>query len=902
MSAVLRSTGPGKRALVALAMGAIIAPFTLTGIANAAVRPITTNACPEDEVTGPEVDFDDIAGLDAEAQLAINCIADYGVTQGVDEDSFEPGGSVSRVQMALFLARLISLGGNEGLDDSPAGFRDISRLSEDAQTAINILANLEVTTGVTATEYRPADRVTRAQMASFLVRTQAALGVPFERAADDHFDDDDGFAPHEANINIIAENGLAQGVGDRQFGPMRPTTRAQMARFLARQLDLAVEEGIIPLPEEFQDNPTDPTDPTDPTAPTATLTTEGDIMAGATIAGLFADLPENVTAITATGAGLENVTVEVDETGAFELVLPEDLEAGPQQVTFTITLDDGTEVTATLQFEVTAEVQVSTTARPDLLSASVVSTVAPGQATPTSPAGTTVRYTFDENVTVVGEVTVGNPATAFTARLSDGTALTNGAFAASTATTVDVLFSGVTTTTGAGSAEDITLATADFNAVTDSTGLANPEYDAPMGAMAGGPITLPAGVTDAPDLVGVGGFRQGADVGETAVDFTFDEAAFVTGGGQFSLVLTDGSVVPATEVPAVGSTTAGGGTVAGGNGTTTITVIVPSPASTQTPAPPLAASAVARAVVASGTVADAQQIANAPNPEVVEGEANVRQAAQGTGGDTANPDLVSLQLQPSTTGGADRVLFTFDEAVDPTTINVGQFRLYTRDGQELTVAAPQSNPANRAQVLVDVTASTGVAGVVGGSVDAGAVATVAVAATATTPEQPARPNQVDEEGVANTATEAGRTPGLTALPDLTAVAINQAAADQFGNPGQFQATYTFDADVATPTVGEFFLYLGDGTRLRGTTLSMATATEETDNTVTVTGYQVLLVSGAARADDPATTTVNEAVASQAEIQAAVLGTVDAGAVTAETGGAANPIGAERTTGGNGTMQ
>ncbi len=900
MSAVLRSTGPGKRALVALAMGAIIAPFTLTGIANAAVRPITTNACPEDEVTGPEVDFDDIAGLDAEAQLAINCIADYGVTQGVDEDSFEPGGSVSRVQMALFLARLISLGGNEGLDDSPAGFRDISRLSEDAQTAINILANLEVTTGVTATEYRPADRVTRAQMASFLVRTQAALGVPFERAADDHFDDDDGFAPHEANINIIAENGLAQGVGDRQFGPMRPTTRAQMARFLARQLDLAVEEGIIPLPEEFQDNPTDPTDPTDPTAPTATLTTEGDIMAGATIAGLFADLPENVTAITATGAGLENVTVEVDETGAFELVLPEDLEAGPQQVTFTITLDDGTEVTATLQFEVTAEVQVSTTARPDLLTATVVSTVAPGQATPTSPAGTTVRYTFDENVTLAGGATVGSTTTAFNARFSDGTPLTNQVIAAATATTVNVLFPEVTTTTGAGSAEDITLATVAFNAVTDATGLANPEYDAPMGTTAGGPITLPAGVTDAPDLVGVGGFRQAATAGETAVDFTFDEAAFVTGAGQFSLVLTDGTVVNATSAPLVGSdTTASGGTAAGGNGTTTITVIVPSPTSTQTPAPPLAASAVARAVVTAGTVADVQQVDDDPaatgfQNTMVEGEANVQQAAQGAGGDTANPDLASIQLQPATTaGGTDRALFTFDEAVDPAAIVVGNFNLYTRQGTELTVANAQSNPANRAQVLVDVAA--GLADVVGGSVDAGAVATVAVAATTTTPGQPARPNQVDEEGVANTATEAGRTPGLTALPDLTGVAINQAAADQFGNPGQFQATYTFDADVAAPTApGEFFLYLGDGTRLQGTTFSTVARTEDTDNTVTVTGFQVLLVTGAPRTNDPAAT--------QAEIQAAVLGTVGEGAVTAETGGAANPIGAERTTGGNGTMQ
>ncbi|MDP9417558.1 MAG: S-layer homology domain-containing protein [Actinomycetota bacterium] len=344
MSAGNRSAGPGKRALVALAMGALVTPFTLTGIASADVRPIGVNACPEDQVTGPDVAFDDVEGLSPEAQLAINCIADYGVTQGVDEDSFEPGNAVNRAQMALFLARMLSLSPDlEPLEDQGGNFTDIGGLSEDAQDAINILANLEITLGVAPGQYGPSQPITRAQMASFLARTQAVLGVPFEEATEDFFTDDNG-SVHEDAINQIAQAGLAQGVAEGQFGPLRPTTREQMAKFLARHLDVLVEEGIIEVPQEYQDSPTEPT---------ATLTTEGDIMAGGAIAGLFADLPEGAT-VTVTGAGFQDEPVTVDAEGAFELTLPADLAAGEQTLVFTITLEDGTDVTAELTFEVVA--------------------------------------------------------------------------------------------------------------------------------------------------------------------------------------------------------------------------------------------------------------------------------------------------------------------------------------------------------------------------------------------------------------------------------------------------------------------------------------------------------------------------------------------------------------------
>ena len=72
-------------------------------------------------------------------------------------------------------------------------------------------------------------------MASFLAR---ALNLT--RVQRDYFVDDSG-SVHEDNINRIAAEGITVGcnspAGDR-FCPNQPVTRAQMASFLARALDL----------------------------------------------------------------------------------------------------------------------------------------------------------------------------------------------------------------------------------------------------------------------------------------------------------------------------------------------------------------------------------------------------------------------------------------------------------------------------------------------------------------------------------------------------------------------------------------------------------------------------------------------------------------------------------------
>jgi hypothetical protein len=84
--------------------------------------------------------------------------------------------------------------------------------------------------GAAVSRYCPGETLTRGQMASLLAR---ALELP--AAAVDAFSDDDG-TEHEDNINRLAAAGITLGTSPGRFGPGAGVTRAQLASFLVRAL------------------------------------------------------------------------------------------------------------------------------------------------------------------------------------------------------------------------------------------------------------------------------------------------------------------------------------------------------------------------------------------------------------------------------------------------------------------------------------------------------------------------------------------------------------------------------------------------------------------------------------------------------------------------------------------
>ena len=125
---------------------------------------------------GADQGFVDIVGRPPAEQIAINQLAQLQITTGTSPTTYNPEGSVTRLQMALFLTRLWSLGPYDLPAGIGPGFVDIVDAAGERPDRHQPLAELGITKGTTPTSYNPGGIVTREQMASFLMRTMRSLG------------------------------------------------------------------------------------------------------------------------------------------------------------------------------------------------------------------------------------------------------------------------------------------------------------------------------------------------------------------------------------------------------------------------------------------------------------------------------------------------------------------------------------------------------------------------------------------------------------------------------------------------------------------------------------------------------------------------------------------------------
>ena len=161
-------------------------------------------------------------------------MAAAGITKGCNpptNDEICPDDYVTRGQMAAFLARALEL--SERADD-PFVDDDDSIFEPD----IEKLAYSGITKGCNPaegnTKFCPDSRVTRGQMAAFLVR---ALGYT-DVGDGDLFTDDDG-SIFESDIDKLGTAGVTKGCNpptNDRFCPDAYVTRGQMAAFLHRAL------------------------------------------------------------------------------------------------------------------------------------------------------------------------------------------------------------------------------------------------------------------------------------------------------------------------------------------------------------------------------------------------------------------------------------------------------------------------------------------------------------------------------------------------------------------------------------------------------------------------------------------------------------------------------------------
>ena len=134
------------------------------------------------DLPSPAGGFGDAAGTTH--RRSIERLAAAGIVGGFTDGRYRPGESVTRGQMAAFLARALEHRRGVPLDPGGAVFPDA--IGTTHKDAIGRAAGAGLTGGDTSGLFRPADPVTRAQMGSFLARSLALLvddGAPVRAAA-----------------------------------------------------------------------------------------------------------------------------------------------------------------------------------------------------------------------------------------------------------------------------------------------------------------------------------------------------------------------------------------------------------------------------------------------------------------------------------------------------------------------------------------------------------------------------------------------------------------------------------------------------------------------------------------------------------------------------------------------
>jgi hypothetical protein len=166
--------------------------------------------------------FSDVPSTDTHF-VAIELMAALGWANGYSDGTYRPTVAVARGQMATFLTRALSL----SLSNSPSPFSDTAGSVH--ERSIVAVADAGIALGYPDGSFGLWNSVTRGQMASFLARAFALPAAPTSSS----FTDIAGNT-HETAIRAVEQAGIAMGYSDGTFRPGSPVTRAQMATFLVR--------------------------------------------------------------------------------------------------------------------------------------------------------------------------------------------------------------------------------------------------------------------------------------------------------------------------------------------------------------------------------------------------------------------------------------------------------------------------------------------------------------------------------------------------------------------------------------------------------------------------------------------------------------------------------------------
>lgn len=211
------------------------------------MRPLSA-ACPT--AASASLGFRDLAGSVYAEDVA--CAVDWGITSGVDPQRFDPARTVTRAQLASMLDRLLAATGHHPAA-TPPRFPDVPTDNVHA-AAIGRLAAAGIVAGQRDGGFDPAGQVTRAQLATMLVRIyEQVWDGGIQAASGRGLVDVPAGAAHQRAIEAASTMGAIIPVGEgasATFHPAAPVTRAQLASHVMSLIDYALRQGRLNLPHD----------------------------------------------------------------------------------------------------------------------------------------------------------------------------------------------------------------------------------------------------------------------------------------------------------------------------------------------------------------------------------------------------------------------------------------------------------------------------------------------------------------------------------------------------------------------------------------------------------------------------------------------------------------------------
>ena len=181
-----------------------------------------------------ELSFEDVEPSSALAPGIVRAVS-LGIFTETEPGRFSPRQIMSRVDVAAALVRLWQALVRSCPQEGSMPFDDVG---PEARADVACLYALGITQGTTATTFSPGRSVTRAEMASLLIRLWRLTGRDCPAEAALAFEDVSQNSVHRDSIVCLHALGITQGTSATTFSPHRLLTRGEVATMAARLHDL----------------------------------------------------------------------------------------------------------------------------------------------------------------------------------------------------------------------------------------------------------------------------------------------------------------------------------------------------------------------------------------------------------------------------------------------------------------------------------------------------------------------------------------------------------------------------------------------------------------------------------------------------------------------------------------